>query len=661
MGKAEWYFRQKFPDEKDDGNSGSKDFFKKNSTESLVREICQNSLDARSEDSECVRVQFCFQTIKTTDFKDVFFDALPYVNLSEKEREKSVFEDTKNNDRGLVFLKRVKELLGSGEIDILKIRDFGTTGLRGIGEKHGNKEWTKMVESNGDSNKNGAGSYGVGKMAAVACSELSMVFYGTRLENGETGFQGRFWLPPLQDENGTPLHNEGDFCVVKNEGQNKVRSFISPNDECAFRDFLLSDRSEPGTDVIIVGLSKEFSEKTQNGEFEDNLVSRICRNVIVNFFPAILQGKLIVEIREDGADAECKRIDKETLVPAVSEIIGKNHFSSKKDKDKMEITRELISVMNDCGEGISLDVRDECGSACCWIKRSNSEKSRISYFRRGMKIEDKNFVVAAMPVLGVVLIKEDTDLEGKLRNAEPPEHNRWDPKESPGSDMRNEIKKAIHSLRNAVKEFVEKHFPLEKTEVFGGGDGLLPADSTDEKGGASDPLTVHAHPVVEPPHRREQRNDGDGETPVVPPIPSGVGGGGVGGTSTPGNGGGVRGPRVGKTQIRIRSRAFVREHEIFKVILIPEENYDAVRVRFHEVEESSNNGNIGARYNKLNARFFSKATCSEGDEISPTEAFPLEKGKPKVFFAKLFQQGDEPFSGGAIEIVYEVSSREEEA
>jgi len=91
------------------------------------------------------------------------------------------------------FVKNALAMLAQDELPILKISDFNTTGLT-VGAKGDdrNSDWAKLTKSVGASDKHAGklGSFGIGKHATYACSDLRTVFYGTLDTAAMTAVQG---------------------------------------------------------------------------------------------------------------------------------------------------------------------------------------------------------------------------------------------------------------------------------------------------------------------------------------------------------------------------------------------------------------------------------------------------------------------------------------
>lgn len=149
--------------------------------ESLAREIIQNSLDARVSFDKPVTVAFQVENISSSKFPK-HADILGIM--------KKCLQENKQEDKAGKFFRRAVDILQKPKIACLKVLDYNTTGLRDGkkgDDKHG--QWHCLVKATGqNTNENSiaGGSYGIGKSAPFAVSDLRTVFYSTRYEeNGD--------------------------------------------------------------------------------------------------------------------------------------------------------------------------------------------------------------------------------------------------------------------------------------------------------------------------------------------------------------------------------------------------------------------------------------------------------------------------------------------
>ncbi|MDE6656054.1 MAG: hypothetical protein K2J85_03590, partial [Anaeroplasmataceae bacterium] len=157
--------------------------FKRDPIASLARELCQNSIDARRQNTKGpVRIEFKSFSIKK--------DEIPQGELIEKQIL-ACKETWETNKKIYEQLEKMSEQIQKNEICCLRISDFNTKGLVGVSGGD-NTPWHYMVHGSGLSNKSATsgGSKGIGKFATFVTSHFNTVFYSTVTEEKEKGYQG---------------------------------------------------------------------------------------------------------------------------------------------------------------------------------------------------------------------------------------------------------------------------------------------------------------------------------------------------------------------------------------------------------------------------------------------------------------------------------------
>lgn len=154
-------------------NDAGIETFRDDMFKSLAREVNQNSCDARDASGMGpVEVHFdCYeQPISIFPMSESLLDTLNAC--------RSYWSHDTRSSR---FFQRAMELLQSPTIKILRISDYNTTGLTGSRQER-DSNWLNLIKSAGVSSKVAlaGGSFGIGKNAPFACSELRTVFYGTK-------------------------------------------------------------------------------------------------------------------------------------------------------------------------------------------------------------------------------------------------------------------------------------------------------------------------------------------------------------------------------------------------------------------------------------------------------------------------------------------------
>lgn len=400
-----WYFPVNAEGGQPEGlNDSGVENFRGNQIESLAREIIQNSTDAKLKDNnDPVRVTFQKQSIPTIFLpnKDGLINAF-----------RSCLEYKRTPDQAKKFFEKGYDILHNNEISFLKISDYNTTGLLGVHEE--GSDWENLVKSIGISNKGGGagGSFGIGKSAPFACSYLRTIFYSTLNKNGEEAFQGVSRLASHQGED-HETRGTGFYGIKKNTQP------ITKDIPSQFR------RKVPGTDVYVSGFLSDL---------EWDL--KIIKAVLENFFLAIQEGKLLVEVNNTI-------ISQTTLKALIDQYIK---------EDKNCFSNEYFSALI-FGERYSTEF-DGLGSVDLYLKKDEDFSKKVAMARNtGMKITHMQNFRGGIRFSGVLIIRgrEFNDL---LRLAEPPAHDKWEPSRYEEDPVYAE--RCINNLRKFVRDTVSK-------------------------------------------------------------------------------------------------------------------------------------------------------------------------------------------------------------
>ena len=425
--------------------------------DNLAREICQNSLDAHLEDLDApVKVVFELKRMRRADY-DVFSQ---YEKCLEGCR--AYWED--DMDAKLEkFVQNAEATLKEDTIPVLVASDYNTKGLCGSYSRKKSSSWEALTSSDGisvKSDEDSAGSYGIGKNAPFACSSLSMVFYNTYAEDNESAFIGVARLATLLDENGESTQRVGRYQV--NDNENKIWNPIYPSDHNYFRDNFL--RTELGTDVIIVG----FSQTTQ-------WLKNVTKAVIKNFFVAISENRLIVELK-DITDHIIINSD------SISQL-----FSDYSEDPEVVSYYQLYTAFINPSKQEKFEIISP-DDVEVYVKADANYKRTIANFRStGMLVG--TYYRRIFQHYAAVVIVRGKDLGELLKDTEPPRHNRWDYKQIDSSDRerRREAREAIEKIDTLVLNLLKSEFEVatEKTIDAAGVGEYLP-DDVDDMGGQTE-------------------------------------------------------------------------------------------------------------------------------------------------------------------------------
>ncbi len=285
----------------------------------LAREILQNSIDARLDTNEPVRIEF--RTFKTA--KNKFPGLNSFLRYIENWLNYHKDDDPTNN-KDLIFAQKVYDSIKNDEEMLwLRISDFNTTGLWGATTLSDHSTpWFAFVHGSGKNskqNKNSGGSKGVGKNAIFANSLLQSLFVSTLTKNSERASTGVGFLVSSQEDVNDP---ESDwtqgvgFCVENNSNAKKNRPIL----ELLKLDDTFDRASKGiGTDIFIPAFM--YTEKWKQ---------EIIGQSILSFMPAILNNELSVTVVDGLYFDENISVEKSNI----KDLIGtKTAFKSKAQKD----------------------------------------------------------------------------------------------------------------------------------------------------------------------------------------------------------------------------------------------------------------------------------------------------------------------------------------
>jgi hypothetical protein len=425
--------------------------FNDNPLKSLAREICQNSLDA-AYNNKTVIIEFKTFYVNSNDFPDIEY----FKDVIQRCKD---FVKNNNNRRTYNFFDNASDLLKRNKICFLRISDFNTTGLRGSDKERGS-DWTNLVKITGSSEKDDikGGSFGIGKGAPFACSELRTLFYSTLDIDGLKASQGvsrliSFKLPEKNpDDSDKIAQGIGYYGIDKNYNIKPINTMLKIDPDFT--------RTTPGTDIFIAGLRKDFL--SNENEFQTTIINEI----LDSFMIAIFNGKLEVIINNI-------RISKDTLNDVVNMLDNKLTSSIKFYYDLL--TSESTQWSN-------LDIRIgnySLGIIHLGVSIRHDGNNKIAMIRSsGMKIMDKDKLCQSLRFVGMALIEGDR-LNSWLKEIENPSHNKWEPNRYRATESKELLKQIYNTIKNYLNEQAEKTF--DTTIDIEGASDFLP-DELNEKG-----------------------------------------------------------------------------------------------------------------------------------------------------------------------------------
>ena len=508
---------------------------------SLAREVIQNSLDARDNHEEPVHIDFELIALAPNDIGqeelaqaiNACIDACEEVPEGER-RVKSA-------------LTSAQAVVADDRVRCLRVSDRNTIGLR-------DRYWRSLVKVQGESYKpdieGAGGSHGIGKYAPFAVSSLRTVFYWTCYqENGKKveKFQGKSVLMSHQDEEG---ETQGTgFFGIKQDCLELVDQGIPQ----AFRVLANGGRPAHGTSLGIAGFKETRDWRP-----------RIAMSVVENFFYAIDNGNLTVNIEPDEDD-DLFEIDRSTLGSWFDKLLDEGVDAEDigdEDGSGLKQARAFWEVSK--GEPTTATEDQDLGHCQLWIHVDEGLPSKVAFVRREMLVTAKQRGLERFPGyrdFAALCVFEAPKGNELLRLMENPQHDQFEPDRLPDDDKergRRALKRITDWIRGEIRKYagppeggrsmrlselsvylphLQPDEPFE--EVSEDGDGTKEPGFGQQVTLSLKPIRRQMPPVLPKDNGSTEDGDGDGEN---------TGSSGGGATGKNGGEGGTGGPGEGEGQ-----------------------------------------------------------------------------------------------------------------
>lgn len=462
-------------------NNGEIDTFKSAPIRSLAREICQNSLDALPQEEKVKRAKG--ECVPPVEVRFASFDGtIPERQklLSQVKQMRDYWKCRQKNDHSVVeFLNVVVDNLAQSKMPFLRISDFNTTGLCGIGED--GSPWDNLVTSVGASDKHGddGGSKGVGHAAPFACSSVQTVFYYTKNIEGKTAFEGVSRLVGWKDVDGKGYEEIGYF------GNGEVSK--EPLEEAAHLgdDFA---RDASGSDIYIAGFNQVDWE---NG---------IVQSALGSFLLAFYQNKLTLFVGDSEISAG-------SLQSCIERGVAQGwRFVNHADQYYRVLTSPATKTFTlDNPEGISgtlslkllIDPTLDC--------------RRVALVRdTGMLIYEQDHISGSIRFAGVLEV-QGSELNSFLRRLENGQHTEWSAERASPAD-RQKARSILKTISKFCRDKLLSMNEIKPGEKLDSGLGCT-SNAGDNRDGASaeeeEDVSDELKPIV---GHRKARQSKDGGT-----------------------------------------------------------------------------------------------------------------------------------------------------
>lgn len=262
-------------------NNGGVETFMGSPYSSMARELGQNSIDARSNDHDPVIMHFKRLELPVSEIPNLDdFKRLTEICLATSIERKNPKEEA--------FFTNAKAILNQQIISVLEVSDFNTKGA----SQRGFEALTGEGETEKDDIDSG-GSYGIGKSAGFAVSDLRTVFYSTRHAQGDR-IQGITLFRSHKDK--TYPNNENR--LAKGYWGTNYQPIRNLSEVPAWM-----RREKTGTSVFALGMrpAKEVVEKAAVAK-EDAWAVETITDLTINSFAAIYEKKVQFHLNNKRLD-----------------------------------------------------------------------------------------------------------------------------------------------------------------------------------------------------------------------------------------------------------------------------------------------------------------------------------------------------------------------
>jgi hypothetical protein len=416
-------------------NEAGMEHFSGNPFEHLGREVVQNSMDARLDRSQPVRIEIKLLSVNTSE--------IPGITELKAVIKRCAAGAEKESPKAKRFFEKAGELLSKNKINVLKISDYNTKGIAGPCEN--GKPYFAFMKATGQSKKesgSATGSFGIGKFAPYTVSGLRTVFTTT------------VW----RDQNNSLHHYmQGKSILMSHASGKAIRratGFYGVSDNCMPLDK--------------IKLVPEWLQRTENGSYEKMTGTTLCilafdarkdwqnlliANIAENFFGAIYKGDLVVQVddREISKDKLISILKDKSILDAIKD--------QKNEPEKFHNVQKYVEVLAGNSETV-LEISEQRILGSCELRLLVKEDlpSRVAVLRNGMLITDE---LGRLKRFGefkpFAAVLECTSTKGNelLREMEPPRHDDFEP-DRLGEDSKKG-KLALNDLAKWVREMLKRH------------------------------------------------------------------------------------------------------------------------------------------------------------------------------------------------------------
>ncbi len=417
-----------------------------------ARETAQNARDAHA--SLPVRVRY-----RTFSVPSATFPA-----YSALRRTVNLCRRAARTPKEIEFLDAALNVIRRDSLDILEIADYNTSGL-GPPDRHDSR-FHALIKGTGISKQTSSdagGSFGIGKNAAFAVSDLRTVFYSTCYHDQATGdlkfaAQGKSKLRSHVDDDGNHYRATGywglpDYTAITD--LDRLPTWMR--------------RSVPGTSIYCIGFRPQSS-----------WINRMTDALIVNFVCAIHDGALVFEI-VDGSRNQRICLSRAEIMARLPWPVPRAH--STQHHSDLALASALYHALTHPETESHQVSLSEYGTFTLRILVEADLPRQVAFLRNGMFVCDQlqhfggryrwprhsqDFMAIVEPS------PEDASATQLFRDLENPAHDSFSVERVANSDRRESMRTAMTDLRSRVREAVVEQAQMAPPVEAAGVDELAP-------------------------------------------------------------------------------------------------------------------------------------------------------------------------------------------
>lgn len=411
----------------------------------VVRELIQNSLDAALIEAgePCAHVRF--------ERSACTLEEIPGIDNYRTAFKRAVEEQTPSGSARSV-VERIRRTLRRESHELLWVIDNGV-GLDG-------KRMSALL-SDGVSAKGGSasGTFGNGHSVVLPASNLRYVMYGGLTADGESYGAGQAVLASYRDEdNWRSRSGRGVYVRSFKPSSVDVPFTLAQGDAIPSMVGYAIDRIRAehghGAAVIIPAFN--------NFEHEQSLQEAVFKAASFNFFQAIHEGRLVVEVvdSEGSGVLDAVRL-RDVLAPYRDEMRWGRSGAFLSGRKANEAYETLV-------DGETHEIETAQGNVTVRLLRRETGRRSTGLCRNGMWITDElpmfqNAFSDKQPFQALILLNSDCE-DGffeLIREAETPLHDKLAPKQM-DLDRRRALRDALREVRDGIAELV----PASTEDVY---------------------------------------------------------------------------------------------------------------------------------------------------------------------------------------------------